>query len=266
MEASLIKDLWRINCESHGAGHRSLPHIHISTKLAFLRRGRIRVRFEGGRTFLLVAPGLLLVPPLLWHEFLADQPSQMIAFKFLMAPHYWASVGTQPYRSSLDRKFADWAGRFVREECLAGQEARVLTAKCLIEAARHNQLVSITHSGEERFHYQLLQILERVMKDSHAHWSVESMAREFHLSVRHFTRRFRSIVDQTPREYLFKIKMRAAAAELVQKPHQPIRIIGEKAGYATIHAFTRAFTQTFRTSPGSYRRLFSDAPNRARLS
>jgi two-component system response regulator YesN len=83
-------------------------------------------------------------------------------------------------------------------------------------------------------------------------WPVSGLARSCHLSPDHFSRSFHRLLGTAPQRYLMEARMRAAAADLLNDV--PIKQISENAGYATVHAFSRAFKGVFGISPAAYRR------------
>jgi AraC-like DNA-binding protein len=234
-----------------------MHHIH---QLVIVIHGRLQANAEGTGPCALEPTNALLIPPLVRHQFRADESAQCVSFKFQLANEYWLLLGRKPGRTSVGRnlfkQLRAWVRRFRRNEILAEQEAQVLTAECLITMAR-TRLFSRVRPDRNRMRVRLWHLLETVTNHPYASWSIDTLAHEVHLPATRLKREFRAVLNQTPRDFVFEIKMRAAAAELVENPDQSIKAIAEKAGYATIPAFTRAFTTLFKLTPGACRQTAS---------
>jgi AraC-like DNA-binding protein len=85
------------------------------------------------------------------------------------------------------------------------------------------------------------------------HWNWESMGRTAGLSRSALDRRFRAVLGQSPKRYLLGLRMRLAAAALVEG-RQSIGEIAAAVGYESEPAFHRAFRRTLGRTPGTYAR------------
>lgn len=147
-----------------------------------------------------------------------------------------------------------WSSQFDRRTPFAQQQTMALATLCLVEMARRQREPAWSLEGLDSFRQRLWSMLERIANDPYAAWSISRLAKEAHFSLPHFSRCFRRVVRQTPRQYLVAVRLRAAADEIATKPSQPIKEVAERAGYTTVHAFTHAFKRIFGVSPGAYRR------------
>ncbi len=82
-----------------------------------------------------------------------------------------------------------------------------------------------------------------------------ALARHCGVSSVHFARRFTELLGQTPRRYLLEARLTAAAAELLADPGVAIKEVAERAGYGSVHAFTRAFAEVLGAPPATFRAL-----------
>lgn len=84
-------------------------------------------------------------------------------------------------------------------------------------------------------------------------WTLEALAREAGLSRAVFAERFAACVGETPMKYLAKWRMQLATT-LLATPGIPIEAVGERVGYKSEAAFSRAFKAIVGTPPGAWRR------------
>jgi AraC-like DNA-binding protein len=85
------------------------------------------------------------------------------------------------------------------------------------------------------------------------HWNWTSMCRTASLSRSALDRRFRSVLGQSPKRYLFALRMRLAAAALAEG-RKSIAEIASSVGYESEPAFHRAFHRKLGLTPGVYGR------------
>ena len=84
-------------------------------------------------------------------------------------------------------------------------------------------------------------------------WNWDSMGRAVGLSRSALDRRFRAVLGQSPKRYLLGLRMRLAAAALVEGRRSIAEIAGD-VGYESEPAFHRAFRRTLGRTPGAYAR------------
>lgn len=85
------------------------------------------------------------------------------------------------------------------------------------------------------------------------HWTLESLAKEVHLSRATLARRFAESVGEPPLAYLAHWRMHLAAQRL-RHTTDPVRTIARDVGYTSEYAFNRAFSRYRGQPPGRYRR------------
>jgi AraC-like DNA-binding protein len=89
-------------------------------------------------------------------------------------------------------------------------------------------------------------------------WTVDSLAREVHLSRATLARRFTEVVGEPPLTYLTRWRMHLAAQRL-RYSTDTVGAIAREVGYTSEYAFNRAFARHRGQPPGRYRRLASAA-------
>lgn len=91
------------------------------------------------------------------------------------------------------------------------------------------------------------------MHDDPAHeWTVESLARTAGMSRSAFAARFKSIVGQTPLDYLTQWRM-YCAARLLRNSSMALAEISRRVGYESVAAFNRVFKREAAVTPGAFR-------------
>ncbi|MER7082296.1 AraC-type DNA-binding protein [Saccharopolyspora kobensis] len=83
-------------------------------------------------------------------------------------------------------------------------------------------------------------------------WSTESLAAATAVSRTTLSRHFRSALGQTPGAYLTQWRMDLASVRL-RDTDEPVESISGAVGYASPHAFSRAFRRARGIPPGEYR-------------
>ena len=87
-------------------------------------------------------------------------------------------------------------------------------------------------------------------------WTLESLARRAGMSRSAFASRFKSIVGQTPLDYLAEWRMHKAAA-LLQSSDFSLSEIAQAVGYQSDAAFNRMYKRITGTTPGLFRRDYA---------
>ncbi|HEV3102997.1 MAG TPA: helix-turn-helix domain-containing protein [Candidatus Dormibacteraeota bacterium] len=83
---------------------------------------------------------------------------------------------------------------------------------------------------------------------------VEEMARETHLSVRQFSRRFRAATGRSPGRWLIERRVHASLPLLEED--QPIERVAESVGFKSAAAFRKRFREIIALPPSDYRSRF----------
>ena len=84
--------------------------------------------------------------------------------------------------------------------------------------------------------------------------TLEQITRECHVNGAYLCRLFRRYEQQSPYQFLLRLKMNLAA-ELLLQPNSLIKQVGERIGFEDPFHFSRAFKGVFGVSPAAFRRL-----------
>jgi AraC-like DNA-binding protein len=83
-------------------------------------------------------------------------------------------------------------------------------------------------------------------------WSVASLAREAAVSRSLFAARFARLCGEPPMHYLARWRV-LLGAQALRDGRQTVAVVAEGVGYASVAAFSRAFTRLMGVSPAGYR-------------
>ncbi|RXZ76704.1 AraC family transcriptional regulator [Paenibacillaceae bacterium] len=99
---------------------------------------------------------------------------------------------------------------------------------------------------------RIIQMLEQLEREPERYTSYEAWCRQFGLQKSHFFKLFKKETGLSPKACILKIKMKKAAALLIES-HGSITAIAEELGYASIHYFSRQFRAVYGVSPSEFR-------------
>lgn len=102
--------------------------------------------------------------------------------------------------------------------------------------------------------------LSAIHADPGHQWTIEELARHALSSRSGFAAKFQALAGATPAAYLTQVRLELAA-DLLLRTADPIYAIGQRVGYTSEAAFSRAFRRQFAEPPGLWRR--TRAPHRA---
>ncbi|MEM7399437.1 MAG: GlxA family transcriptional regulator [Pseudomonadota bacterium] len=85
--------------------------------------------------------------------------------------------------------------------------------------------------------------------------SVEAMAKRVHMSLRNFSRVFRSEVGQTPAAFVEKLRVEAARRRL-EETDESLDAISTSCGFGSADSMRRSFRRVVKVAPNEYRRRF----------
>ena len=255
----LVSELLQLEFLRYAPQPRQFPsHLHSFHQLDVALAGEFFVLLEDKRPVRCVRGAAMLLPPMARHGHRTRGGFTSAIFKFHVAPRYWSALGTVPRLLSLPNhaiQEARRAGEACRAQApLAMQQASAALTLCLVAALRQRQR-RLEIAAPDGFRQNLWRLMERVEFEPQGSWTVARLAAESGVSPDHFGRNFRHALGQSPHEYLLRVRMRAAASALSANANIAIKEVAAQAGYATVHAFTRAFKKTLGVAPGAWRRM-----------
>jgi AraC-like DNA-binding protein len=101
---------------------------------------------------------------------------------------------------------------------------------------------------------QIATALQAIHKDPGRRWTVASLAQQAGMSRTMFATRFKSLVGESPMEYVSRWRMHHALELLVER-RASLKAVVEATGYQSPTAFRRIFKRQFGILPSEYRRI-----------
>lgn len=132
----------------------------------------------------------------------------------------------------------------------------VLMKQCLIVLLRQHLTKSFAASPfltvlqEPRLAGAVVAILEQ----PGAAYSVEGLATLVGMSRTSFSERFSEVFEQSPMEFVQKVRLRVAA-RLLASTDLPVKVIANTVGYASRSSFSQVFEATYGAAPATFRKF-----------
>lgn len=142
-------------------------------------------------------------------------------------------------------------------EKFCGREASIWTSKMFsIDMDRVNQAHFAVFQGQRRHEDEdILKAQAFIEQHYDQQISVEQIAEQANMSKRNFIRRFKVATQNTPLEYLQRVKIESAKKEL-EKNTQNISTLMYNAGYNDLKTFRQVFKRITGLTPQDYRRKY----------
>lgn len=142
-------------------------------------------------------------------------------------------------------------------EKFCGREASIWTSKMFsIDMDRVNQAHFAVFQGQRRHEDEdILKAQAFIEQHYDQQISVEQIAEQANMSKRNFIRRFKVATQNTPLEYLQRVKIESAKKEL-EKNTQNISTLMYNAGYNDLKTFRQVFKRITGLTPQEYRRKY----------
>jgi AraC-like DNA-binding protein len=90
------------------------------------------------------------------------------------------------------------------------------------------------------------------------------LAREAHVSPRHFSRSFRRVFGETPYQYLLSRRLERAR-HLLRTTEMPVAEICLEVGFTSVGSFTTTFTRYVGVSPTTFRKAYGGPSDADRI-
>ncbi|MGS2741618.1 GlxA family transcriptional regulator [Sinomicrobium sp. M5D2P17] len=145
-------------------------------------------------------------------------------------------------------------------EKFCGREIGIQVSKMFsIDMDRVNQAHFSVFQGQHQHEdKEILRIQKYIEENYNAQVSVEDIAEKANMSKRNFVRRFKNATQNTPLEYLQRVKIEAAKKAL-ERSAESIHSVVYDVGYNDLKTFRKIFKRVTGLTPQDYRRKYSRA-------
>jgi transcriptional regulator GlxA family with amidase domain len=140
----------------------------------------------------------------------------------------------------------------------AGREMAIMAAKVFaLEIDRKTQSPFIMFNGQKKHEDEpIKQAQEFIEHNITERISVEELAIKYAIGKRHFIRRFKKATNNTPIEYIQRVKIEAAKKQL-ENSRKNVNEVMYDVGYSDIKAFRTVFRKITGLSPIEYRNKYN---------
>lgn len=111
--------------------------------------------------------------------------------------------------------------------------------------------MNINNSAEHKRRIDV--VLDYIIKNLHQESSLETLAAVANYSPFHFQKVFTSIMGESPKQYVKRLRIENAAHSLIIHPHKSVLEISIECGYSSPSVFSRAVNSHFGCSPEMFR-------------
>lgn len=143
-------------------------------------------------------------------------------------------------------------------EQLAGEHfARQMAKIMLTDPNRTSQVPYMDLSiGQQHNDALIKQVQAHLAKQLAEPFALEPLAQQFHLTKRTLLRRFKAALNDTPLNYLQRLRVEQAK-RLLETTKAPIEQIVLQVGYEDVSSFRKLFLQYTELTPSQYRQKFT---------
>ena len=252
-----------------GPRDRRFEERHSWVSIAIVLAGTFQYRAScgNGRTDELMTPGaLLLGNPGQHFECGHEHAAGDRCVSFRYAPEYFERLTADAGAGPLQRAFRvsrlpalcllapltaqGCASVLAKPGAAAWEEMSIRLAALAMQSA--NGLSGDTRTAPPSALARVTRAARRIERDLQSELTVASLAREARLSPYHFLRTFEQLTGLTPRQFVKRARLRAAAARL-QMERGKVLEIALDCGFGDVSNFNRAFRGEFGASPRAWR-------------
>ncbi|GGH62333.1 transcriptional regulator GlxA family with amidase domain [Filimonas zeae] len=144
-------------------------------------------------------------------------------------------------------------------EKYTSREIAILTAKLFaLEIDRKSQSPFIMFNGQKKHEDEPIRLAQEFIEDNLSEKiSVDELAVKFAIGRRHFDRRFKKATNNTPAEYIQRVKVEAAK-KLLEIGKKNVNEVMYEVGYSDTKSFRMVFRKITGLSPQDYRNKYNN--------
>jgi transcriptional regulator GlxA family with amidase domain len=143
-------------------------------------------------------------------------------------------------------------------EKYAGREIAIMASKVFaIEIDRVSQSPFVMFNGQKKHEDEPIRLAQEFIEQNVTERiSVEELSSRFAIGRRHFVRRFKKATNNTPVEYIQRVKIEAAKKKL-ETSNMNVNEVMYEVGYNGVKAFRAVFKKLTGLSPADYRSRYN---------
>lgn len=143
-------------------------------------------------------------------------------------------------------------------EKFAGRDMAIMASKVYaLEIDRKSQSPFIMFNGQKKHEDEPIRQAQEFIEENFTEKiSVESLSVKFSIGRRHFERRFKKATNNTPMEYIQRVKIEAAKKRL-ETGSLNVNEVMYEVGYSDVKAFRTVFKKLTGLSPVDYKHKYS---------
>lgn len=245
---------------NHSGLLTGIKHFGAQGQLHLLQSGKVRLNRHGHRDLLMDRPSVVLLPKGSQHilESIGDQPAKVISasVSFSIASSsllvnalpdvVYLQVSPQCSLSCT----VQWLFNEVFEQRL-GKDIMInkLGEIFMLQVLRHATEKGSLHQGALAAinHPQMRKVIEAIHERPGQHWTLNDLASIAAMSRSKFAESFKTLVGQTPNDYITDLRL--AVAQQLLKRNKPVNYVAGEVGYEHGSALVRIFKKKLGVSP-----------------
>ena len=143
-------------------------------------------------------------------------------------------------------------------EKYAGREYAIMAAKFFaIEIDRKSQSPFVMFNGQKKHEDEPIKLAQEYAELNFSKkLSVDELADRFAIGRRHFERRFKKATNNSPAEYIQRVRIEAAK-KLLENSSKNISEVNDEVGYSDAKSFRSLFKKLTGLSPADYREKYN---------
>ncbi|MEH8015674.1 helix-turn-helix domain-containing protein [Rheinheimera muenzenbergensis] len=142
------------------------------------------------------------------------------------------------------------------EQLVGEQFARQIAKIMLTDPNRSSQIPYMDLSvGQQHNDALISEVQKYLLKTLNEPFALEPLAEQFHLTKRTLLRRFKAALNDTPLNYLQRLRIEHAK-RLLETTNQPVEQIVLQVGYEDVSSFRKLFINYTELTPSQYRHKF----------
>ncbi|NVK54210.1 MAG: helix-turn-helix transcriptional regulator [Alteromonadaceae bacterium] len=244
----------------HSGSFSGVRHFNNSGRLHLLESGTVKIVQKGGHEMLLDRPSIVLLPTAIPHRLEAkgDSPAALIS----ASVSFCLNNSSMLLKALPDMMYlqvkpscsmsctVQWLFKEVFEQRF-GKDIMInkLGEIFMLQMLRHATEQGSLHEGALAAinHPQMRNVIDAIHSNPGHHWTLNCLASIAAMSRSKFAESFKTLVGQTPNDYITDLRL--AQAQKLLKNDKPVSFVAGEVGYEHGSALVRIFKKKLGVSP-----------------